>query len=210
MATEESSAGEASGKVTFHIKSASDSRYTLTMSTTATVADLKQKLSTPEFAGIPEDRLRLIYSGRVMKDSDTIGSYKIKDGNTVHLVKGAASNQQRNPETAGQSTSSQVPPSAGVPQNLATGTGSDPLAGLTGARYAGFAQMPGAGMFGPDGGVSRQPLNCISLKRRTLMCHADERLSESRRYAPNAGKSNGSSSVQRSYEQPGCHPNASK
>jgi len=46
-----------------------------------------------------------------------------------------------------------------VPQNLSTGVGNDPLAALTGARYAGFQQMPGAGMFGPDGGVSPSSAN---------------------------------------------------
>ncbi|KAL9057333.1 MAG: hypothetical protein Q9162_002407 [Coniocarpon cinnabarinum] len=152
--SEETSSNDAGPQITFNIKSSSDARHTITIAENVTVADLKQKLSSQEYADIPADRQRLIYSGRVMKDPDTLASYKIKDGNTVHMVKGAASNQQRNPETAGQSTSqSQVPPSAGVPQNLATGTGADPLAGLTGARYAGFAQMPGAGMFGPDGGM---------------------------------------------------------
>lgn len=157
MTTEDGASNEPGPQVTFNIKSSSDSRHTVTVSEATTIADLKQKLSTSEYANIPTDRQRLIYSGRVMKDVDTVGFYKIKDGHTVHLVKGAASNQQRNPETAGQTTSSQVPPNAGVPQNLATGTGSDPLAGLTGARYAGFAQMPGAGMFGPDGGVGVFP-----------------------------------------------------
>ena len=152
--SDEAASSDTSAQITFNVKSSSDDRHTVTVAESITVSDLKQKLSTSEYANIPPDRQRLIYSGRVLKDPDTLGTYKIKDGNTVHMVKGAASNQQRNPETAGQSASqSQVPPNAGVPQNLATGTGSDPLAGLTGARYAGFAQMPGAGMFGPDGGV---------------------------------------------------------
>ena len=72
-------------------------------------------------------------------------------------MKGAASNQRQNP--VNQSTSSatagtgSTPAATGVPSNIAAGTGNNPLAGLTGARYAGFAQLPGAGMFGPDGGV---------------------------------------------------------
>lgn len=37
---------------------------------------------------------------------------------------------------------------------MAAGTNNDPLAGLTGARYAGHVGLPGAGMFGADGGVS--------------------------------------------------------
>ncbi|KAI4165987.1 MAG: hypothetical protein LQ342_000418, partial [Letrouitia transgressa] len=151
---EEPTADEA--PVTFNVKSSSDAKYVLTIPLSTTVLDLKTKLSAPDYADIPPDRQRLIYSGRVLKDPDTLASYKIKEGNTVHLVKGAASNQRQNPANQGSSTTtgtaSQSSESQGVPANLAAGTGNNPLAGLTGARYAGFAQLPGAGMFGPDGG----------------------------------------------------------
>ncbi len=140
--------------ITFTIKSSSDDKYVLTLPNSTTVLDLKTKLSTSEYADIPVERQRLIYSGRVLKDHDTIGTYKIKDGHTVHLVRGAASNQRQNP--ANQSSTVQTPrdASSGVPTNIAAGTGNNPLAALTGARYAGFHQLPGAEMFGPDGGVS--------------------------------------------------------
>ena len=137
--------------VTFSVKSSNDAKYTLTLSLTTTVSDLKSKLSSSEYADIPPERQRLIYSGRVLKDPDTLGSYKVKEGHTIHLVKGAASNQRQNPANQGASAS---PVPSGVPTNIAAGTGNNPLAGLTGARYAGFAQLPGQEMFGPDGGVS--------------------------------------------------------
>ena len=144
--------------ITFTVKSSTDAKYTLTLPLTTLVSDLKQKLSTPENADTPAERQRLIYSGRVLKDTETLETYKIKDGHTIHLVKSAASNQQRQ-NTAAQPNSASAaggatPAIAGVPTNLAAGTGNNPLAGLTGARYAGFAQLPGAGLFGPDGGVS--------------------------------------------------------
>jgi len=142
--------------VTFNIKSSSDAKYVLTIPLAMTVLDLKTKLSTAEYADIPPDRQRLIYSGRVLKDTDTLASYKIKEGNTVHLVKGAASNQRQNAVSSGPFTNtSGAQPATGVPSNLAAGTGRDPLTALTGARYAGYAQMPNANMFGPDGGVRR-------------------------------------------------------
>lgn len=151
---DETAADEA--PVTFNIKSSSDAKYVVTIPLTMTVLDLKQKLSGSEYADIPPERQRLIYSGRVLKDPDPLSSYKIKEGNTVHLVKGAASNQRQNPANSSTTTAStgSTPTNAGVPTNIASGTGNNPLAGLTGARYAGFAQLPGADMFGPDGGVS--------------------------------------------------------
>jgi len=143
--------------VTFHIK-ASEAKYTLTLPLSTQVSQLKEKLSTSEYADTPADRQRLIYSGRVLKDNETLATYKIKEGHTVHMVKSAANNQRQNPPAPSASTSAPrdaaaASTAAGVPTSLAAGTGNNPLAGLTGARYAGFAQLPGAGMFGPDGGV---------------------------------------------------------
>lgn len=140
--------------ITFNVKSSNDAKYVVTMPLSLTVLDLKNKLAGADMADIPHERQRLIYSGRVLKDPDTLASYKIKDGNTVHLVKGAASNQRQNPANSAATTTGSTSASTGVPTNIAAGTGNNPLAGLTGARYAGFAQLPGAGMFGPDGGVS--------------------------------------------------------
>lgn len=145
--------------VTFNVKSSNDSKFVITMPLSASVLDLKSKLAGSEYANIPPEKQRLIYSGRVLKDPDTLSSYKLKEGNTIHLVQGAASNQRQNPASSNNtgtanSGSTSTSASNGVPTNLAAGTGNNPLAGLTGARYAGFAQLPGAGMFGPDGGVS--------------------------------------------------------
>lgn len=147
-------------QVTFNVKSSSDAKYTLTLPATTTVADLKQKLSAADLANVPPERQRLIYSGRVLKDTDTLGAYKIKDGNTVHLVKSAESNQRQNP--ANQGGAATIPgagqPPSNVPSTFATGTGAgNPLAQLTGARYAGFHGLPGADMFGADGGMGAPP-----------------------------------------------------
>ena len=153
-------AEEAEVQLTFTVKSSNDAKYAITISANSTVLDLKTKLSTSDFADIPTERQRLIYSGRVLKDADTLSSYKIKDGNTIHLVKGAESNSRQNPANQGGASNASVgstgAAASNVPTNFATGTGAhNPLAQLTGARYAGFHQLPGADMFGADGGVSR-------------------------------------------------------
>lgn len=157
MADDTAAAEEA--PITFIVKASNDAKYTLTLPLSTQVLELKEKLAGSEYADTPAERQRLIYSGRVLKDNDTLATYKIKDGHTIHLVKSAASNQRQNQPSISTTTSAPTgAPSqaaaAGVPTNLAAGTGNNPLAGLTGARYAGFAQLPGAGLFGPDGGVS--------------------------------------------------------
>lgn len=140
----ETSAPSELGKVTFYVKTGGQ-KWTLTLPLDTTTIDLKNKLATDEYANVPATSQRLIYSGKVLKDNETLATHNVKEGNTMHLVKSAASNQRQNPASQTTSTSdssSQVPPNAGVPQNLASGTGNDPLAGLTGARYAGFAGLP--------------------------------------------------------------------
>lgn len=113
---------------------------------------------------IPADRQRLIFSGRILKDPDTLESCKItKSGQTIHLVRGAV--PAGSTASSGASTTNNAPAAntsassaSQVPTNISTGTGSgNILADLTGARYAGFANLPSASMFGPDGGMGPAP-----------------------------------------------------
>ncbi|VEU20955.1 DEKNAAC101866 [Brettanomyces naardenensis] len=131
--------------ITITIKTAGDKKHQATISTSATVGALKEQLAKD--LDIPVERQRLIYSGKVLKDGDTIESYNIKDGHALHLVKGAAkpgssattstANATENDSTSAAGRSS-TPPS-NVPSNIASGQSSfDPLAGLTSARYAGY------------------------------------------------------------------------
>jgi ubiquilin len=162
MADDAATTSTEDSQVTFNVKAANDQKHVLTLPATTTVADLKTKLSAQEYADVPAERQRLIYSGRVLKDHDTLSGVKIKDGHTVHLVKGAASNARQNPANQGtSSTTGGSTPTPQVPTNIAAGTGNNPLAGLTGARYAGFHGLPGMDMFGPDGGVSILGFNCV-------------------------------------------------
>lgn len=145
---------EASGdaQITFKVKTGGDKSHTLTMAETATVLELKNKLAGEDFENVPAERQRLIYSGRVMKNDDPISTYKIKPNNTVHMVKSAASNPTPQPSNAAS-----TPTPSAVPQNMAAGVANNPLAGLTGARYAGHINLPSRDMFGADGGVSPGP-----------------------------------------------------
>ncbi|KAI0149687.1 hypothetical protein F4776DRAFT_602786 [Hypoxylon sp. NC0597] len=147
----DSTEGSSDPQITFKVKTSGESQHTITMPESATVSDLKNKLSGPEFENIPIERQRLIYSGRVLKNEEPLSTYKIKNGNTVHLVKSAASNPT--PAAASSSTSSSAPTAPQIPTNMAAGTANNPLAGLTGARYAGLTNLPPAEMFGPDGGM---------------------------------------------------------
>jgi len=146
-AAEERPSSPTPGSITFTVKANNDTKYSLSLPEITTIADVKTKLA--ELCEVPAERLRLIYAGRVMKNEETLATYKVKSGNTVHMVKGAVSNTA----TSSGGSAGGVPAASGIPQNMATGSGNNPLAGLTGARYAGHVQLPSADLFGPDGGV---------------------------------------------------------
>ncbi|KAK9387972.1 hypothetical protein V1515DRAFT_585849 [Lipomyces mesembrius] len=151
-ASENAPAPASSEEIKVTVKSSADQKYTVSVSPSLLVSDFKQLLE-PQ-CNIPKERQRLIYSGRVLKDYETLSSYKIQSGHTVHLVKSAAPPSSSTP---GASAVSQ-PSAPSVPQNIAAGQGAgNPLAGLTGARYAGLAQLPSASLFGPDGGMGPPP-----------------------------------------------------
>lgn len=147
---EEILSNEGDTYITFKVKTSGESTHTITAADSMTVLDLKKKLSGDEYENISVDRMRLIYSGRVMKDAEPLSTYKIKNGNTLHMVKSAASNNNQRPTNPGN-TAPWTPPV--IPSNMAAGTANNPLAGLTGARYAGHVQLPSADIFGADGGV---------------------------------------------------------
>lgn len=128
--------------ITVTIKASNDKKYSIETDTEKTVLQLKQQIETA--ASVEPARQRLIYSGRVLsKDEETIETYKVKDGNTIHLV------QSKAPSAAPENSSSvtpQIPMAAGT-------SASNPLEQLSGARYAGHnVSLPNASLFGPDGG----------------------------------------------------------
>ncbi|KAI5281871.1 hypothetical protein KEM54_003091 [Ascosphaera aggregata] len=159
------------------VKSSNDARYNFNLPLSTTVLELKQKLAPEDHANCPPERQRLIYSGRVLRDPETLAFYKVKDGNTIHLVRSSVQKTATTPAspaaaaaaTTTTTTQSELPqpPSyreqqqqaaaraqaQGVPTNIATGPGNDPENLFTSARYAGLFQMPGAGAFAPGGSL---------------------------------------------------------
>lgn len=153
-------------EITFKVKTSGDRNHTMTLPESTKVGELKDKLATAEYEDIPKERQRLIYSGRVMKNDDALSVYKIKAGNTIHMVKSAASNPAPAPSSAAAAA---APTPLAVPQNMAAGTqANNLLAGLTGARFAGHANLPSADIFGADGGVCYVDVTALAACRSPL------------------------------------------
>ncbi|KAF9214500.1 hypothetical protein BGZ59_003602 [Podila verticillata] len=69
------------------IRPSTGSTFTTAISTDSTVLQLKEKLATPE---LPAASIRLVYSGRILKDDDQLSFYSIQEGHTIHMVKSAS------------------------------------------------------------------------------------------------------------------------
>ncbi|CEP15592.1 hypothetical protein [Parasitella parasitica] len=72
--------------ININIKSANDKKFVVSIETDKTVLDLKNAIA--EQTEVPAEMQRLVYSGRVLKDPDTLAKCNVADGNTIHMVKG--------------------------------------------------------------------------------------------------------------------------
>lgn len=143
--------------VTIHVKQGPN-KWELSVELAQTVGDLKKQIA--EASEIPSENQRLIYSGKILKDDQTLESYKIQEDHVIHLVKSGANKSSTPPSAASPAAGAADSTAAGAaPQNIASGqtAGFNPLNDLTGARYAGYLNMPNADMFGPDGGLTQAP-----------------------------------------------------
>lgn len=143
-----------------HVKSG-QSKWDVSVDADSTVAQFKTAIA--ETSQIAPENQRLIYSGKILKDDQTLESYKILDGHAVHLVKSGtksgsgAIGAPGSGSTAPTNTASSG--AAAAPASLSSGQagGFNPLSDLTSARYAGYLNLPSADSFGPDGGMTSAP-----------------------------------------------------
>ncbi|CAG8441341.1 11209_t:CDS:1 [Acaulospora morrowiae] len=75
-------------EITVTVKCSNDQKYSVKIDTSKTVLEFKNAIA--EQSNTAADRQRLIYSGRVLKDNDTLDTYKITEGHTVHMVRSQA------------------------------------------------------------------------------------------------------------------------
>ncbi|CAM0135000.1 hypothetical protein VKS41_000426 [Umbelopsis sp. WA50703] len=152
--------------ITVKIRSSTGSTFDIELDPEVlTVYELKELLVKSIPTTTP-DGLRLVYSGRILKDLDNVSSYNIRDGHVIHVVK-TASNQSQ------QESTSSAQPSAATSQPANTSTGASqrsPFAGLGG--MGGFAAgTGGGGMPDPEmmRGLMESPMMQSMLNNPELM-----------------------------------------
>lgn len=94
------------------IKGSQGRVFEVEVSDSATVADLKAAIEQTN-SDCPAGSLRLIYSGKILADANTLESYNVKDGNSVHMVvsrgQTRATQPTPPPQPAPQPTTQELP-----------------------------------------------------------------------------------------------------
>ena len=169
-----SNTDEDAGKsITLHIKGPSALKLSVTISKDQTVLQLKERIAT-ENNDFPAECQRLIYSGKVLKDPETLASYNVQDSHTIHMVRAAiktSSGASNTPASSGttmsQATASRAAEAQGVPSSFSAGQQftNNPLSALNRADYAGphMANLlnEAGGMFGNFGGMNPRDPNVM-------------------------------------------------
>eukprot|EP00898_Chlorokybus_atmophyticus_P006757 jgi/Chlat1/7082/Chrsp57S06778 len=117
----------AGGRMTVHVKTtAAGGKFSVEVEGSLTVAEFKALLA--DKSSVPAPQQRLIYKGHVLKDDRTLASYGLEHEHTVHLVKGAARDENSSGAAPSTATSSTVPaPGLGIPNvaGMPLGAGGD-------------------------------------------------------------------------------------
>ncbi|WFD08539.1 hypothetical protein MVES1_003915 [Malassezia vespertilionis] len=163
--------------ITVTIRGPSALKLSLNVTLDMSVHQLKQKIeeTNKEFR---------TDSGKVLKDPDTLESYQVQNGHTIHMVRGAARTTPDAGTTAQSAT--RTAESQGVPANLSSGQQftNNPLSALNRADYAGphMASLlnEAGGMFGNFGGMNPRDPNVMlgMMQNPEFLQHMREMLSQ--------------------------------
>ncbi|ORY41127.1 ubiquitin-domain-containing protein [Neocallimastix californiae] len=138
-----------SEELTINIKFSNEKKLTVTLKSTDTVSVLKQKIAeqlSSTDTPLEPDQQTLIYAGRILKDNnETIENIKVKNGNTIHMVR-AKKHQPKPAETtkAAETTTASTPASTTTPAPAASQpspAAANPFAQLGQGAANPFAQL---------------------------------------------------------------------
>jgi len=123
--------GKSQTMIDVHVKTPKDKK-TLNVGDKCNIKEFKEKISK-EFNDTPVEQLCLIFSGKIMKDHETLETHNIKDGMTVHLVIRSGNSSEANNQTPPPQPSQ---PPRGNPSNTPFGLGG--IGGLPGMSNLGL------------------------------------------------------------------------
>ena len=109
-----------------NIKATNDKKYTVDVAADATIAQLKEAIA--QVADVAPDQQRLIYAGRVLKDVNSLETYELGEGHTIHMVrsvpKPATATSPQQPSSMTTTTGATSPQSTTTTTTTTTQSGS--------------------------------------------------------------------------------------
>jgi len=135
--------------VSFKLSGAASNSFSLDLAPSLTVLILKGLLK--EHTTLDPNQMKLIFKGRILKDDDTLESNKVESGQTMHIVRSAASPSTANAPTTVTPTTSGVVASTGQPDTISA----NPMAAMMqdpAMMQAMMGGMGGTGGMGAGGG----------------------------------------------------------
>lgn len=72
------------GEFEFYVKTLTGKSINISYDRNMSILNIKQHINSIE--NIPVEQQRLIFSGKQLEDSNTLGFYNIPSGSTIHLV----------------------------------------------------------------------------------------------------------------------------
>ncbi|GJQ11812.1 hypothetical protein GpartN1_g3603.t1 [Galdieria partita] len=140
---------DTSSSFSVKIKTLDSTEYEVSVTNDTSVLQLKQRLV--ELTGVPLERQRVIFRGRVLSDDRTLGDYKVEQGNALHLVSRPVPSGTENTSRTDESnvSSNDVPPEGmGIPRGASVfigsmniPLGSDEVSGVAGSIIQSIQQM---------------------------------------------------------------------
>ncbi|OEL36133.1 Ubiquitin domain-containing protein DSK2b [Dichanthelium oligosanthes] len=134
-------AAAAGAGATLNIRCANGSKFTVQADLAATVGAFKEIVAGS--CDVPAPQQRLIYKGRILKDEQTLESYGVETGHTIHLVRGVAPLAAPGAPAAASPLASSTPSSgpAGGPGGLFPGVGAPRSGRSSGIFGPGFPEL---------------------------------------------------------------------
>ncbi len=68
----------------FFVKTLTGKNLVISLNSDMTVSQLKDEIYAKEM--LPQEQMRLIFSGKQLEDNRTLGSYNVTNNSTIHLV----------------------------------------------------------------------------------------------------------------------------
>eukprot|EP00930_Biecheleria_cincta_P051399 TRINITY_DN3657_c0_g1_i2.p1 TRINITY_DN3657_c0_g1~~TRINITY_DN3657_c0_g1_i2.p1 ORF type:complete len:285 (+),score=48.55 TRINITY_DN3657_c0_g1_i2:23-856(+) len=147
--------------VSFKVSGAGGSSFSLDLEPSLTVAEVKQLAK--EKASIEPERMKIIFKGRILKDTETLESQNVESGCTMHVVRSVPSSSPAPAAVPAATATTPATPSEGgyaattpVASPAATTVPGAPMSGAPATDP--LAATLGAGGLGAPSGASANPM----------------------------------------------------